>query len=154
MLFHGAGYKWFVEALAIVLLCYIAVTDFRIFKVSNTSVALLFLLYGMYALVFRSPYEILSNLALGGITFGLLLLFYARRVIGGGDVKLVPVVALWVGIHGALIFSILLLAFIGVHLIAVRTGLAPTLTIGQHRAISYAPSVAAALICLIGLGYL
>lgn len=154
LLLHGALYKWFVEAAAIVLLAYIAVTDFRTFKISNKSIVLLLLLYGMYAFVFRSPYQILSNIALGALTFGLLLLFYARGLIGGGDVKMVPVVVLWVGIHGALIFSVLLLLFVVLHLIAVKAGWAPTLAIGRHRAVSYGPSVAAALVCLIALGCL
>jgi Flp pilus assembly protein protease CpaA len=86
--------------------------------------------------------------------FAVLFWFYTKRVVGGGDVKLVPVVCLWVGAHCALVFSIFLLIFIVIHLMAARMGWARTLAIGGHQAISYAPSVAVALICIIALGCL
>ena len=143
-----------MEAAAVAVLCYVAVTDFRTFKIYNSSVLVLLLLYGLYALVARSRYEILSNVILGIIIFGSLFWLYTKRVVGGGDVKLVPVVCLWVGAHCAVVFSILLLALIGAHLMAVRIGWALTVGIGGNRAISYAPSVAAALICIIVLGCL
>jgi prepilin peptidase CpaA len=143
-----------VEAAAVVLLCYIAVIDFRTFKIQNSSVLLLLLFYGIYAFIARSQYEILSNIVLGVIMFGFLFWLYTKRVIGGGDVKLVPVVCLWIGTHCALLFSIFLLAFIGIHLIAARMDWAPTMAAGTHRAIPYAPSVAASLICTVLLGCL
>lgn len=110
---------------------------------------LLLSLYGLFAAITRSPYEIISNIVLGLIIFGFLLLFYLKGAVGGGDVKLVPVAALFVGTHSALPFSVLLLGFTGLHLLATRTNLVPTLAIGDRRAISYAPSIAAALICVI-----
>lgn len=65
--------------------------------------------------------------------------------------KLVPVICLWVGTHSALPFSVFLLVFTCLHLFATRMGWAPTLVAGDKRAIAYAPSVAAALICVIVL---
>ena len=151
---HSEWAKLGVETAAVALLCYIALTDFRIFKIHNSSVLLLVLLYGLYAFIGRSGYEILLNVTLGVIILGVLFWFYARGAVGGGDVKLVPVVCLWVGTHCALLYSIFLLTFIGVHLVAVRKGWVPTLAVGEHRAIPYAPSVAASLICIIMLGCL
>lgn len=151
---HSEWYKLCVETVTVALLCYIALTDFRTFKIHNSSVLLLVLLYGLYALIGRSGYEILLNVTLGVIMFGVLFWFYARRAVGGGDVKLVPVVCLWVGPHCALLYSIFLLTFIAVHLVAVRKGWVPTLAVGEHRAIAYAPSVTASLICIIMLGCL
>lgn len=109
----------------------------------------LLLLYGVFAAITRSPYEILSDILLGLCIFGFLILFYRKGVIGGGDVKLVPVAALFVGTHSALPFSVLLLAFTSLHLLATRMNWVPTLAIGKRRAISYAPSIAAALVCVI-----
>jgi len=154
LLIRHEWYKWGVETAAVVVLGYIAYTDFRNFKINNSSALLLLLLYGVYALMSRSPYEVLSNLMLGAIVFGVLFWLYTKRVVGGGDVKLVPVVCLWVGAHCALAFSIFLLIFILVHLMAVRLGWAPTLAVGDHQAVSYAPSVALALICVIAFGCL
>lgn len=140
-----------MAAAAIAVLCDIAITDLRTFKIYNSRVLLLLALYGLFAAITRSPYEILSDIILGLIVFALLFLFYLKNVIGGGDVKLVPVVVLFVGTHSALPFAVLLLAFTGLHLLATRMNWVPTLAIGDKRAISYAPSVAAALICIIVL---
>lgn len=112
---------------------------------------LLLLLYGLFATITRSPHEILLDVALGLVIFGFLFLFYLNNVLGGGDVKLVPVAALFVGTHSALPFAALLLVFTGLHLFATRMDWLPTLAVGDRRAISYAPSVAAALICVIVL---
>lgn len=128
-----------------------AITDLRTFKIHNSRVLALLLMYYFFAVVTYSPYEILSDITLGLVIFGVSFLFYLKNVVGGGDAKFLPVAALFVGAHFALQFSVLLLAFTGTHLFAVPRNWLPTLTIGDKRAISYAPSVAAALICIIVL---
>ena len=154
MTIHGKWYQWFVVAATIAVLCDIAITDLRTFKIYNSRVLLLLSLYGVFAAVSRSPYEVLSDIALGLIIFGFLFLFYLKNVVGGGDVKLVPVAALFVGTHSAFPFAVLLLAFTGLHLFATRMDWVPTLAVDNKRAISYAPSIAAALICIIVLDFL
>lgn len=151
LIIHGKWHLWVVGAAAIAVLCNIAITDLRTFKIYNSRVLLLLVLYGLFAAIARSPYEILSDVALGLVIFGFLFLFYLKNVVGGGDVKLVPVAALFVGTRSALPFALLLLIFTGLHLFATRMGWIPTLVVGDKRAISYAPSVAAALICVIVL---
>lgn len=140
-----------MAAAAIAVLCDIAVTDLRTFKIYNSRILFLLLLYGLFAALTRSPYEILRNIVLSFAIFGLLFLFYLKGVVGGGDVKLVPVAALFVGTHSALPFSVVLLAFTSLHLLAAKMNWVPTQTIVDKRAISYAPSIAAALICVIVL---
>ena len=151
---HDARYKFYVEAATVVVLFYVGFTDFRTFKIRNESVALLLVLYIIYALIARSPYEILLNVAVSVAVFVVLLCFYARGAIGGGDVKLVSVVCLWIGTHCALLFSALLLVFIGFHVVAVRLRFASTQPMGSRQAIPYAPSIAGALIGTILLGCL
>lgn len=143
-----------MAAAAIAVLCDIAITDLRTFKIYNNRVLLLLALYGLFAAISRSPYEIISDIILGLIVFALLFLFYLKNVIGGGDVKLVPVAVLFVGTRSALPFAVLLLVFTGLHLLAIRMNWVPTLAIGDKRAISYAPSIAAALICIIVLDFI
>jgi Flp pilus assembly protein protease CpaA len=94
------------------------------------------------------------NVAVSLAVFVVLLFFYAKGAVGGGDVKLVSVVCLWIGTHCALLFSALLLVFIGLHVVAVRLGLASTQQMGFRQAIPYAPSIAGALIGTILLGCL
>ena len=153
LLLHGQQYKFYIEVTAVAVLFYIGFTDFRTFKIRNDVTLLLLALYVLLAIVDRSRIEILIDVALAAIMFGVLLWSYAYRVVGGGDVKLMAVACLWIGSRCALAFSILLLLFIGLHLIAARMGWAQTKPLAGRNAIPYAPSVAGALITVIVLGY-
>jgi Flp pilus assembly protein protease CpaA len=115
-------------------------------------VLLLIILYVLYALAARTSQEILLSIILAAVVFGSLLYFYIKRFVGGGDVKLVPIVCLWVGPHCALLFSVLLLVFICLNLVAARMGWTRTATMGKRQALPYAPSVAGAMIATILLG--
>lgn len=152
ILIHGEQYNLYVKAAAIAVLFYVGLTDFRTFKIPNETVLLLLLLYIAYALVARTRSEIVWNMIVAAGVFCILLLFYARRALGGGDVKLLSVVSLWVGIHCALAFSILLLLLIGLHVTAVKIGWAPAQMHGERQVIAYAPSIAGALIGVIIIG--
>jgi prepilin peptidase CpaA len=152
LLLHGEQYKLYVKAAAIAVLFYVGLTDFRTFKIPNETVLLLLLLYIAYALVARTRSEIVWNIIVGAGTFCILLLLYARRALGGGDVKLLSVVSLWVGAHCALAFSILLLLLICLHVTAASIGWAPAQTLAERQVIPYAPSIAGALIGVIIIG--
>jgi prepilin peptidase CpaA len=154
LLVHGAQYKFYIEGATVAVLFYIALTDFLTFKIRNDVVLLLLVLYILFAFVTRSRVEVLTDLALAIIIFGVLLWFYTQGVIGGGDVKLVAVACLWIGIHCALLFSILVLALGGLHVLAAKTGWARTKAIAGRLGIPYAPSVAGALIGTMVLGCL
>jgi Flp pilus assembly protein protease CpaA len=152
LLLHGSQYKFYVESAAVAVLFYVGLTDFATFKIRNDTVLLLLVLYVIFAFIDRSWMEIFSNIILAAIIFGVLLWFYARAVVGGGDVKFMTVVCLWIGAHCALLFSALLLVLIGLHLIAAKLGWARTKNSSGRQAIPYAPSVAGALIGTILLG--
>lgn len=154
LLLHREQYKFYVEAATVAVLFYVAFTDFRTFKIRNDVVLLLLVLYVLFALIGRSWFEILLDVTLAAVMFAVLLWFYTMRVVGGGDVKLVPVVFLWVGIHCAFLFSIILILLIGLHLVAARMGWAQTKSMAGRHAIPYGPSVAGALIGVIMLGCL
>jgi len=149
---HGAQYKFYIEIAAVVVLLYVGFNDFRTFKIRNDVLLLLVVLYALLAIVSRSWIEIAEDILLAVFMFAVLLWFFAQRVIGGGDVKLVSVACLWIGVHCALLFSGLLLIFIMLHLGAARIGWAHTKPMGGRYAIPYAPSVAGALIGVIILG--
>lgn len=136
------------------VLFYVGVTDFRTYKIPNNVLLLLLVLYVVFAIVDRSLFEVMWNVILAVVMFGVLLWFYTQRAIGGGDVKLLTVACLWVGIHCALLFSMLLILFIGLHVGAAWMGWAETKPMGGRFAIPYAPAVAGALIGVILLGCL
>ncbi len=143
---HRDAYRFYIEAALVAVLFYVGFTDFRTFKISNNVILLLLVLYLLFAVVARTPPEILSNVIFSVITFAILLWFYTQEVIGGGDVKLLAVACLWVGLHCALLFSVLLLLFIGLHVFAAWMGWAATRPMAGRYAIPYAPSIAGALI--------
>jgi prepilin peptidase CpaA len=151
---HEHEYRFYIEVALVAVMFYVGFTDFRTFKIRNDVLLLLLLLYVLFALVARTPSEILSNVIFAAIIFAVLVLFYTKGVIGGGDVKLVALVCLWVGVHCALLFSILLLLFIGLHLFAAWLGWANTKPLAGRFAIPYAPSVAGALIATVMSGCL
>src|SRR3984885_15914579 len=110
---HHQQYKFYIEIAVGAVLFYVGYTDFRTFKIRNNVLLLLLVLYVLLALVDRSLFEVMWNVILAVVMFVVLLWFYTQREIGGGDVKLLTVACLWGGIHCALLFSILLILFIG-----------------------------------------
>jgi prepilin peptidase CpaA len=151
---HNLFLKFFVEAATVAILFYVGLTDFRTFKIRNNVLLLLVVLYFFYALIARSWFEILLDVVRSAAVFGVLLWFYTRRVLGGGDVKLLAVVALWVDLHCALLFSVLLFVLICLHLIAMKMRWVATKPMAGGQGIPYAPSIAGALIGTIMLGCL
>jgi Flp pilus assembly protein protease CpaA len=149
---HGQQYKFYIESAVVAVLFYVGFTDFTSFKIRNETVLLLLILYVVFAFIDRSWTEILTDIIFATIMFCVLLWFYTGGAVGGGDVKLITVVCLWIGAHCALLFSALLLVLIGLHLVAATMGWARTKPRAGRLAIPYAPSVAGALIASIVLG--
>jgi len=152
LLLHGSQYKFYIESAVVAVLFYVGYTDFRTFKIRNGWVLLLLVLYALLALVDRTQAEVVANVLLGAGMFAVLLFFYARGVVGGGDVKLLAVVSLWIKAGHAVPFSILLLGFICLHVVMAKLGWAPTKPMAGSVAISFGPAVAAALIGAIITG--
>ena len=151
---HGNAYRFYIEVALVAILFYVALTDFQTFKIHNNVVLLLLVLYAPFALVARTPFEVLSNLLLATIIFAVLLWLYVRGVIGGGDVKFVTVACLWIGLHCLFLFSVALFVFIAAHAFAAWMGWAATKPMAGRLAIPYAPSVAGALIAIVLFGCL
>jgi prepilin peptidase CpaA len=88
--------------------------------------------------------------------FIIMFFIHLHRLMGGGDVKLLSVAFLWVGIGCALPFALLLLLFASVHTIAAKLGWVDAQRAkndGRMR-IPFAPSIAAALVGVFMLGCL
>jgi prepilin peptidase CpaA len=139
-----------------VVLFYVAHNDLRHYKIRNELIAVLAALCFIHATVSGRWIELQWNIAFAAVMFVAMLVLYAQRLMGGGDVKLLAVAFLWVGIGCALPFAVLLLLFAGLHVLASRLGWVPTRAAeGDERPrIPFAPSVAAALIGVFMLGCL
>jgi prepilin peptidase CpaA len=127
-------------------LFYMARTDLKEFKIRNELVLCIAGLYGLFAVLSGRWVGIHWNIGFAIFMLIIMLYYYARGMMGGGDVKMLAVAFLWVGIECALVFAILLTVFIVIHLIAVRLGWAEVQELRGRKRIPFAPSIAAALI--------
>ncbi|HEY7300238.1 MAG TPA: prepilin peptidase [Xanthobacteraceae bacterium] len=138
-----------------VVLFYVAVTDLKAYKIRNETILLLASLFVLYTLASGRWIEAAWSVGLAAVIFGVLVYFYSRGWMGGGDVKMLTVALLWTGVDCALVFAILLFVFASLHALAARLGWVGAQFAGDdNQRIAFAPSVAAALISVFILGCL
>jgi prepilin peptidase CpaA len=136
------------------VLFYVALTDFNEFKIRNEPILILVGLFLLHAFLSGRWVNLHWNLALAVFMFLIMLFFYAQNWMGGGDVKILTVGFLWVGLSCALAFAILLLVFAMIHVAAAKFGWVNTQQAGDRQRIPFAPSVAGALIVVFMSGCL
>jgi len=138
------------------VLFYVAHNDLRHYKIRNELIGALGVLFFIHAFVSGRWVSAHWNIAFAFVMFIVMIVLYSRGLMGGGDVKLLTVAFLWVGIGCALPFAVLLLVFAGLHVIATKLGWADTRRgdDDERKRIPFAPSVAAALIGVFLLGCL
>ncbi|MBX5065243.1 A24 family peptidase [Rhizobium lentis] len=119
------------NSLSVLLFLYAAWTDFRTWKIPNRLVLALVTLYALRAVaellgsedvgaaLFASS-GIGGDVAAGLLMFMLGVMLWAFRLFGAGDAKLFLPIGLFVGWHGMLPFSFLLLVLGIVTLLALR----------------------------------
>jgi len=139
-----------------VVLFYLALTDFKHYKIRNDVILLLVVLFFVHALLSGRWANIPWNIGFSLFILAILIYLYSQNLLGGGDVKLLAVALLWVGLDCALPFALLLLIFTAIHALAARLGWVGSQQIGDddRPRIAFAPSVAAALIGTFMLGCL
>src|SRR5882724_3677188 len=127
------------------VLFYVAMTDFKHFKIRNELILVLAGLFVVHALLSGRWVSAHWNLAFAALMFGVMIYFYAQNLMGGGDVKVLTVGFLWVGFLCAFPFAVLLAIFAAVHVVAAKFGWAEVQQVGDNKRIPLAPSAAAAL---------
>ncbi len=131
------------------VLFYAAWTDLREFKIRNELIIVLAALLVIHAIL-SGRWAILHwNLLIAFVMFLIMLVFYARNAMGGGDLKLLTVAFLWVGLDSALPFTALLLVFALINALVAKYGWVVML---DGRRIAFGPAIAAALIGTFMLG--
>jgi prepilin peptidase CpaA len=135
------------------VLFYAAWTDLKHYKIRNELIIVLIILFFIHAVVSGRWVTIYWNFAIAFLVFLLTLIFYSRKTVGGGDIKLLTVAYLWAGYTCMLPFTILLLLFAIVHAGAVKFGLVNAIGADSRR-IPFAPTIAAALIGVFLIGCL
>jgi prepilin peptidase CpaA len=99
-----------VQALAVVMpiLVLVVIDDLRNFRIRNQVVLALLVLFGVFYMVNGDLAAFTSHLLFGLAMFALCLVMYRFGMMGGGDVKLLAVAFLWMGIENATVFAMLL----------------------------------------------
>lgn len=154
------AYRYFfsevVLVIAAALLFYAAFTDFKQYKIRNDLVLTLVGLFAIHAGISGRWVNLPWNMGLAVVVFLFLLYFYGKNWMGGGDVKMLTVAVLWIGVDCAIPFALLLLVFSSLHTLAVKLGWVGTQGSNHedHPRIPFAPSLAAALISMFMMGCL
>lgn len=141
-----------VLVIASALLFNAAWTDFHEYKIRNELVLALAGLFVLYSVLTQNWAGLAWDVAFASLMFLVMLALYAMGWLGGGDVKVMAIAFLWTGLSDAFTFSILLALFCGMHGLAATLGWVRSQEAeGSRRRIPFAPSVAAALICIFVL---
>ena len=154
------AYRYFFSEVVLVitaaLLFYAAFTDFKQYKIRNDLILTLVGLFAIHAVISGRWVNVSWNIGLAVVVFLFLLYFYAQNWMGGGDVKMLTVAFLWIGIDCAIPFALLLLVFSSLHTLAVKLGWLGTHGLNEEARtrIPFAPSLAAALISMFMIGCL
>jgi len=146
------AWSFFLLVITSAVLFYAAFNDLRSFTIRNELVIVLVALFLLHALVSGRWVQLHWNVLTALGIFVVLLFFYSRNLLGGGDVKILTVAFLWVGSDCALPLAILLTMFSAIHLVVAKLGWARLRADGKGQRVAYAPSVAAALIGTFMLG--
>lgn len=131
---NAAFTSQFVLSCLIGLLVWAAVSDFQSFIIPNRVSFGVLLLYPAHVLAYPAAVHWQFALVMGVIVFLIGCVFFAMKAMGGGDVKLLAVTAMWAGPEYFLEFFVvmgvsgLLLAIF----FAARTAMVESATVGQR----------------------
>ncbi len=128
------------------LLAFVVVDDLRNFRIRNDAVLALALLYLASTFLSGHSREALAHAAFAAVMTAGVLVFYAKGVMGGGDVKLLGVAFLWLGIEKAFVFCLLLLGFSLAYAALAKLGALPRKLVSARARIPFAPCICAAWI--------
>jgi prepilin peptidase CpaA len=104
-------------------LCFAIVSDFRTLIIPNWVPVALVSLFAPFAAMQLDWRGALAHVAVSAVVFAIALVFFLARWMGGGDVKLVTAVALWMGPEHSGQFTVimaLLGAILAVSLLLLR----------------------------------
>ena len=104
----------------VVLMALAAISDVRSFTIPNRLNLAIFALYPVYVLASPKPIDWQGALFCGALAFGIGAIMFAMRWIGGGDVKMMAVTAIWAG--PGLIFEMLMVVCVVGGLYSVLEG--------------------------------
>jgi prepilin peptidase CpaA len=112
-----------VMAVFVFAVCLAAIEDVRVFRIPNWTSATVALAFVPYGALHLGPWEIATHLVVAATIFVITATFWKFRFLGGGDVKLLSAVGLWLGLDMAFAFMLIMTGasvVIAVALLVVR----------------------------------
>lgn len=101
--------------------------DLRYLRIPDLISVALIVVFAVYAIV-ATPDDLLTRISVAAGVFALGFLAFAARLVGGGDVKLLPALLLFIPVQGLIlfanVFSLSLLIGVAIIVALRRTGLA------------------------------
>src|SRR5688572_20135080 len=92
----------------VVVLASIFVDDLKNYRIRNGRVLMLAGLFLSWCLINNDIVFLFNHLTFAFVIFAVLCILYHFKMMGGGDVKLLSVAFLWLGLEYSLLFCILL----------------------------------------------
>lgn len=96
------------QAIYVFCICYAVVSDFAYMRIPNWIPVTLVATFAVFALVHLDGSDALRHVGLAAAVFCLGVAFFVAGWIGGGDVKLLTAVVLWIGMDAAISFAIVM----------------------------------------------
>jgi len=134
-------------------LIYLSYIDLLHYKIHNKSILILFLSFLILSPFYLNIQEIAYRSIFSFAIFFILLLPFSRGLIGGGDVKLLAVIFLWIGVEKALDFYLYLSFFTIFFIFISIIGIIPKLKNNNKTYIPFGPAVSCAAILNFLLHY-
>ena len=97
-----------ILAVFVFAVCLAAIEDVRVFKIPNWASATVVVAFVPYAALHLGLGDIAMHLVIAVTIFVITATFWKFRFIGGGDVKLMSAVGLWLGLESALPFMLVM----------------------------------------------
>ena len=97
-----------ILAVFVFAVCLAALEDVRVFKIPNWASATVAGAFVPYAALHLGLWDIGMHLVIAATIFAITATFWKFRFIGGGDVKLLTAVGLWLGLELAFPFMVLM----------------------------------------------
>ena len=135
-----------VLILTVATLFYAGLADLTEYKIRNELIFVLLGLFLVHAVLSGRWSVIYWNFGFAIIVFCVAFYFYSKKMMGGGDVKILTVAFLWAGVECALPLATLLLVFVVIHTLVAKLGWMKVQRVDGRIWIAFAPSIAAALI--------
>jgi len=126
------------------LLASVLIDDLANYRVRNTTVLMLACLFVVYCLIKDNLSLFVGHLTIAAVMFVVLAAAYGLGMMGGGDLKLLTIAFLWLGLENGFLFCLLLCAASVVYIGSAWLNWLPSRKLDKRTQVPFGPSIAVA----------